>query len=204
MHKNFIFNLQESIRNVGFLPKHSITFCLLLFLNYFIFIILFLAYINLKYLKEVVTNEGIPYLLNYFMFNSLDQIDIVILLLVLMIVVFLLINIYTNKTYIKKYYELNKHEMKLLLMLQGKKNLVRTSIIYTGLFINLLPIIFLINWVKVPYKRMFNLLNEKSSSAISLLEYNCFDTSLLILLLTTTVVIVISINHYLYWKLKKR
>ncbi len=105
--------------------------------------------------------------------------------------------------FIKEYLKLNSAEIRLILKLKGSNNLVRTPIIYSAFFINLLSIILVLNGIRVVYGRLFDFISTKSNLSLKMLNYNDFNISLLVFLFLITSIIVIFSSYFLFWNVEK-
>lgn len=203
MRRGIVFNIKEGIRNLRLLPKQSLKYFSLLLINHLFLIVFFSFYVNLNYMKELsVINTG-PFPFSLSLLTTTNKLDGLIILFFVINLIFLLTTIHTNMIFIKEYLKLNSAEIRLILKLKGKSNLVRTPIIYSAFLINILSITLILNAIRVPYRRLFNFINTKSNFALKMLDYNDYNISLLAFLFLITSIIVIFSSYFLFWNMKK-
>lgn len=203
MHRRIVFNIKEGMRNLRLLSKQSLKYFSLLLINHLFLVMLFSLYVNLNYMKELsVINTG-PFSFSLSLLTTTNKLDGMILLLFVISLIFLLITIHTNMMFIKEYLKLNSAEIRLILKLKGSNNLVRTPIIYSAFFINLLSIILVLNGIRVVYGRLFDFISTKSNLSLKMLNYNDFNISLLVFLFLITSIIVIFSSYFLFWNVEK-
>lgn len=179
MVEKIIFNLQESYRNIRFLPGKTGLYFLALIGNHFFFSSFYILYLNYYY-------QSVKALPSIFVLPESN-------VLTLLLIVFTGSFFFANNKFIKAYLKLNYNEIKLIKKLNVNPSFVRNPIIFTSFSINLCSLLTTINIIKIFYNNIYN-------SGITLLHFENFVISLFIILFIISTIILLGTVYYLFRK----
>lgn len=197
----FAFVIKEVIRSIVLNKKYVFSFFIFFSLNYFLFVLVFTATININYFIESYYNGLLPFAIGTVLMFFLNRIVFLKLICFIVFLSSTVIFIYLNKKYINTFIILYQNEIKLVNKLSCNRNMIRLPLFSTAFVINLISLgtVFLLSGFVY---RCFSVIIEQYLTGFDFIKYQNFNISLFIFLSLITIGGIFSSSHYLFWKHK--